>query len=73
MAKAPIVPTAVRGAPRVALLRLHRLLEFERVFSLYLEGKTSAQHVRKRAELMLAVGLPKFAIPRQRGKSKLWH
>jgi hypothetical protein len=45
---------------RQATLKLHRLAEFERVFSLYLEGKTTAQHVTNRAKAMLAAGLPRL-------------
>lgn len=42
------------------MLRLHRLAEFERVFSLYLEGKVPASLVAARAKKMLEVGLPKL-------------
>jgi hypothetical protein len=49
-----------KGKNRYAALKLHRLAEFERVFSLYLEGKTTAAHVTSRAKAMLAVGLPRL-------------
>jgi len=45
---------------RQGALQLHRLAEFERVFSLYLEGKTSAAHVQTRAKAMLEAGLPRL-------------
>ncbi len=50
-----------RGRGRLRLLQCHRLVEFERVFSLYLEGKTDAGHVKARAKAMLEAGLPPFA------------
>jgi hypothetical protein len=49
-----------KGKGRYAALRLHRLAEFERVFSLYLEGKTTAAHVTARARAMLEAGLPRL-------------
>jgi len=54
------IAPGIRGRARIRLLRLHRLIEFERVFSLYLEGKASADHVRARAKKMLEVGVPRF-------------
>jgi len=50
--------TDKRSSAKLSMIRLHRLLEFKRVFSLYLEGKTSANHVIARAKKMLEVGLP---------------
>lgn len=55
----PIAP-GIHGKQRLSVLRLHRLAEFQRVFDLYLDGKTSSEHVTRRAKLMLAVGLPKL-------------
>lgn len=54
----PIVPAEVYGRERLLLLQSHRLIEFERVFDLYLRGRTSAEHVSERAKLMLKCGLP---------------
>ena len=52
------ITTGVRGLAKLKVVQLHRLLEFERVFTQYLEGKTTAAHVKARAIKMLAVGLP---------------
>ena len=49
-----------KGEAKLQVIRLHRLLEFERVFTLYLEGKTNADHVTARAKKMLEVGLPRL-------------
>ncbi len=49
-----------KGEARLPIIRLHRLLEFERVFTLYLEDKTSADHVTARARKMLGVGLSRL-------------
>ncbi len=54
------IATKTRGGARYQLLKLHRLLEFEKVFSLYLQGKTTSSHVRQRARKMLEVGLPRL-------------
>ena len=54
------IATGKRGGARFRLVKLHRLLEFERVFTAYLEGKTSADHVTARAKEMLEVGVPRF-------------
>lgn len=54
------IVTGVKGGARLQILRLHRLLEFEKAFSAYLEGKTSAAHVMARAKKMLEVGLPRL-------------
>ena len=54
------IAPGVKGRARLQILRLHRLLEFERVFTLYLEGKTSADYVTARAKKMLDVGLPRL-------------
>jgi len=56
--KEVIIPSYIKGGQRLKLLQYHRLIEFERVFSLYIEGKTSADRVRDRANKMLEVGLP---------------
>jgi hypothetical protein len=56
----PAMPRGLRGAGRLAALRLHRLVEFERVFDLYLKGKVPASLVTIRAKKMLAVGLPRL-------------
>lgn len=45
---------------KLRLVQIHRLIEFERVFSLYLDGKADAGYVAERAKKMLAVGLPPF-------------
>ena len=45
---------------RKASLQLHRLLEFEKTWDAYLQGKTDAAHVTRRARLMLEVGLPRL-------------
>ncbi len=45
---------------RVNLLKMHRLLEFEETFSLYIEGKATSAQVKIRAEKMLEIGLPKL-------------
>jgi len=52
------IATRIRGPARLKVLQLHRLLEFERVYTRYMEGKTTASHVKARATKMLAVGLP---------------
>jgi len=49
-----------KGKERLSILRLHRLLAFERAFSDYLEGHGTAARVTERAKKMLAVGLPKL-------------
>lgn len=49
-----------KGKKRVQLLKIHRLLEFEKVFSSYLEGGASASYVRQRAKKMLEIGLPRL-------------
>lgn len=58
-----------RGPGRLRLLQAHRLLEFERTFSLYLAGRASAAEVKRRATKMLACGLPDFALPGGKGRS----
>lgn len=55
------IAPGIKGTPRLQLLRLHRLLEFQRVFDDYLVGNASAEDVRERAKKMLACGLPEFA------------
>ncbi len=68
MSKEPIAPS-VRGRSRLRLMQCHRLLIFEEVFSLYLEGKASAEAVKLRATKMLEIGLPEFVgIKRRRRK-----
>jgi hypothetical protein len=53
--------TGVRkGRGRVKLLQYHRLYEFEAIFSRYLEGKATASEVKRRADLMLKIGLPEI-------------
>jgi hypothetical protein len=59
MANGALYGSNMRGRGRRVLLRYHRLFEFERVFSDYIEGKTTADHVRQRAKLMLEAGLPR--------------
>ena len=59
MTHEPIAP-GIHGRERLEVVRLHRLLEFERVFSLYLEGKVPASRVTERAKLMLEIGLPRL-------------
>lgn len=48
----------LRGKARITALRLHRLAEFDRIFSLYLDGKATTAEVEARAKKMLEVGLP---------------
>ena len=52
------ITTGIRGKQRMEVLRLHRLYEFQRVWDLYLQGKTDAAHVTRRARLMLKARLP---------------
>jgi hypothetical protein len=47
-----------KGRGRVKLLQYHRLYEFERTFTAYLEGQATAAEVKRRADLMLKIGLP---------------
>lgn len=54
------VLTGVRGRQRLPILQLHRLLEFQKTFDLYLEGKATATQVRLRASKMLQCGLPRL-------------
>ena len=54
------IATGFHGKGKLEVIKLHRLVEFERVFSLYLEGKTTAAHVQARAKAMLEVGLPRL-------------
>lgn len=49
-----------RDRGKLKLVQIHRLLEFEKVFSDYLEGKATAAQVVARAKKMLAVGLPQL-------------
>jgi len=58
--KNPIINHGIHGKKRLALVRLHRLLEFEAAFDGYLSGRVSAAQVKIRAEKMLAIGLPKL-------------
>jgi hypothetical protein len=52
--------TDIKCKPRLEVLRLQRLLEFERVLDLYLKGEVPASLVTARAKKMLAVGLPRL-------------
>ena len=52
------VAQSLIGKQRMEVLRLHRLYEFQRVWDLYLQGKTDAAHVTRRARLMLKARLP---------------
>ena len=54
------IATGIKGRDRLKVIQLHRLLEFERAFTLYLEGKVSSVYVTARAKKMLEVGLPKL-------------
>lgn len=54
------IAPGVKGKARTQLLRLHRLLEFEKAFTAYLEGKATSDHVTARAKKMLEIGLPKL-------------
>ena len=54
-----VAPKNVTGPARLKILQLHRLIEFERVFTAYLEGKTTSEHVTARVKKMLEVGLPR--------------
>ena len=54
------IATGSRDRGKLRLMQLHRLLEFERSFTLYLEGKVSAARVAARAKKMLEVGLPRL-------------
>jgi hypothetical protein len=50
----------LRGQQRLEIVQLHRLLEFDEIFALYLRGQATAEQVKLRADKMLAVGLPKL-------------
>ncbi len=50
--------TKAQGRARIKIMQLHRLLEFERVFTMYLEGKVTSEYVTIRAKKMLEIGLP---------------
>ena len=52
--------TGARGGERLLVMQMHRLLEFQKVFDLYLSGKVDAKKVKERAQKMLDVGLPSF-------------
>ena len=54
------IATGSRDRGKLRLMQLHRLLEFEKSFTLYLEGKVSAARVAARAKKMLEVGLPRL-------------
>jgi len=54
------IAKGIKGSERIKLLKWHRLVEFERVFTLYLAGQTTASHVARRAKLMLEAGLPRL-------------
>jgi hypothetical protein len=47
------VAQSLIGKQRMEVLRLHRLYEFQRVWDWYLQGKTYAAYVTRRARLML--------------------
>jgi hypothetical protein len=49
----------IRGKKRLTIIRLHRLLEFEKSFDKYLRGECTAAYVRNRAKKMLQAGLPR--------------
>jgi hypothetical protein len=59
MVNGAVYGSTIRGRGRKVLLQYHRLYEFERVFSDYVAGRTTADHVRVRAKLMLEAGLPR--------------
>jgi hypothetical protein len=52
-----IINTHSRSA-RAQLLKMHRLIEFEKAFTAYLEGRVTAAYVTTRVKKMLEVGLP---------------
>lgn len=52
--------TGLSGPGRIELLKLHRLIEFQKVFDAYLAGRASSSQVKARAEKLLAVGLPRL-------------
>lgn len=52
------IASGLKGHKRLKVIQAHRLLEFERVFSLYLDGKATAGQVKERAKKMLECGLP---------------
>lgn len=54
----PVVASDIHGSMRLYLLRLHRLLEFERTFNDYLIGRATAEDVKRRGKLMIKTGLP---------------
>lgn len=56
----PVINSHVQGGMRLALLKIHRLLEFQDTFDKYLEGKATAAQVKDRAEKMLEIGLPRL-------------
>lgn len=53
-----VIPKKLRGRSRKSVVQMHRLLEFEKVFDLYLEGKATSRQVEERAKKMLESGLP---------------
>ena len=54
------IANGAKGGEKLRIMQLHRLLEFEKAFSLYLDGKVPAARVTERAKKMIAVGLPNF-------------
>jgi len=52
------IATGIKGLARLKVIQLHRLLQFEEAFTLYLEGKVSSVYVTAKAKKMLEVGLP---------------
>ena len=55
-----IVAKGIGSRTRLRLIQLHRLIEFERVFNLYLKVKATSAQVKKRARLVLRCGLPRL-------------
>ena len=52
----PPLFVGLRGGARVRALRQHRLIEFEKAFSLYMAGKVGAEVVHYRAKKLKITG-----------------
>ncbi|HEX9897569.1 MAG TPA: hypothetical protein VGA85_07940 [Dehalococcoidales bacterium] len=56
----PSMFRGLHGQRRAQLLKIHCLLEFEKIFDEYLAGKVPAYLVTIRAKKMLQCGLPRL-------------
>ena len=54
------IARGTKGRVKLQIVRIHRLLEFEKAFNRYLAGDCSADFVTYRARKMLEVGLPQL-------------